>query len=70
VWFWTKGRVRVWLVFVVLLSVAELVLTLLVLGGAIGDSIPVRVVVLAGLALILVSLATRALADVMEATRE
>jgi hypothetical protein len=68
--FWTKPRVRVWIIFTVLVAVAELMLTTLVLAGAFHDSVALRVTVLTGLGLVLASLLTRAFVDVVQATRE
>jgi len=70
VWFWTKRRVRVWTIFIITVATLELALTLLILAGAFEDSITLRSVVIAGLALVLGSLLTRAVADTIDATRQ
>jgi hypothetical protein len=68
--FWTKRRVRVWIIVVAVVSAAELLLTIAVLVDALSDTVLVRVLVLAGLAMVLGSLLTRAIVDVLAATRE
>jgi steroid 5-alpha reductase family enzyme len=71
--FWTKSRVRVWIMFTVLVAVAVavavLMLAMLVLAGAVGDSIALRALVLSGLALVLTSLLMRAVGDIVQAPR-
>lgn len=68
--FWTKPRVRIWIIGIVVAATAELSLSVLVLAGALPDTVALRAVVLAGLGVVLASLLTRAIVDTLDATRE
>lgn len=68
--FWTKRRVRVWTIFVMLVAAIELGLCLMVLGGFVDDGFTLRTVVIVGVACVLASLVTRAVVDTIEATKE
>jgi hypothetical protein len=68
--FWTKRRVRVWTISIIVISVTEISLIALVLSEFVRDSIATRLIVLTGLACILGSILTRAIADIVSATRE
>ncbi|AEV84377.1 hypothetical protein ACWT_3354 [Actinoplanes sp. SE50] len=67
--FWTKPRVRLWTITVVSTAVLELGLIALVLANVVPDALAARVVVLVGLAVVLATILTRAVVDIMGATR-
>jgi len=66
--FWTKPRVRVWTITVVGVCVAEIAMISLVLAGMLPDSGAMRGAVLAGLAVVLGTIITRAVVDIVDAT--
>jgi hypothetical protein len=68
VWFWTKPRVRVYMLVVTGVVLASTAVTMLVLAGLIPDSHVLRIVLLGGLALVLATLLTRISVDVIGAT--
>ncbi|GAA3798709.1 hypothetical protein GCM10022403_035700 [Streptomyces coacervatus] len=68
--FWTKGRVRVYLLSVAVVVLGDLGLCVLMLAGGVPDSLPLRVVAVAGVLLVLVTLLFRITVDVLDATRD
>jgi hypothetical protein len=66
--FWTKPRVRVYILFVTSVVVVSTGITVLVLGGMIPDSLALRVILTCSLALPLAALLYRIWNDVIEAT--
>jgi hypothetical protein len=68
VWFWTKPRVRVYTLLVVGTVTVSIGISVLVLAGEIPDSHGLRVVLSAGLVLVLATLTTRITIDVLWAT--
>ncbi|EIV96314.1 hypothetical protein [Frankia sp. QA3] len=66
--FWTKPRVRVFILAVTAATMATLVVDVLVLAGVITDSAVVRGVVVAGLLLAMTTLLYRISVDVLRAT--
>ncbi|MEU8246570.1 hypothetical protein [Nonomuraea sp. NPDC048916] len=66
--FWTRSRVRVYSLSVATIVMLDVGLCLLVLGGLVPDSVVVRVLVAAGLVLVLATLLTRIWIDVIRAT--
>jgi hypothetical protein len=69
VWFWTKPRVRMYLLFVAAVLLAGIAVSLLVLAGALADAAGLRGVLMAGLLLALVTLLVRIGSDIVGATR-
>jgi sterol desaturase/sphingolipid hydroxylase (fatty acid hydroxylase superfamily) len=67
--FWTKPRVRAYVIVIASLILAELCAALLVLAGAAGDSAVLRAGMLAGLAPVLATVGFRIAVDVLNATR-
>lgn len=67
---WTKPRVRVYMLTVAGVALADILLGILVLAGAVPDTTTVRVLTVVGLAATLASLLLRIWYDVMEATRD
>lgn len=68
VWFWTKPRVRVYILAVAAVVICSTALTILVLSGLIPDSHALRITLVTGLLLILATLMTRISIDVIQAT--
>ncbi|MCK9922492.1 hypothetical protein MXD61_11480 [Frankia sp. AgPm24] len=68
-YFWTKPRVRLFILGVTVAVMCTVLLTVLVLAGAVADSAPVRAVVVGGLVLAMAVLAFRIWVDVLAATR-
>ena len=68
VWFWTKPRVRVYMLVVTGVVVGSTGVTVLVLAGLIPDSRALRIVLSGGLVLVLATLLTRISVDVIRAT--
>jgi hypothetical protein len=66
--FWTKPRVRVYTLFVAGIVIASTGVTLLVLGGMIPDSFPLRVVLVCALVIELGTVLTRIFVDVITST--
>lgn len=66
--FWTKPRVRVYTLAVAGVEVVSTAVTMFVLGGLIPDSYPLRVALSGGLVLVLLTLLTRIVLDVLWAT--
>lgn len=69
VWFWTKPRVRVYLLAVTGVLVAGIAVSLLVLAGTLGDTVWLRGVLVGALLLALVTLLVRIASDTVGATR-
>ncbi|MEV4566106.1 hypothetical protein AB0K12_20280 [Nonomuraea sp. NPDC049419] len=67
--FWTLERVRIYALSVATVIIADLAVCLLVLAGTVPDSAGLRGVVIAGVALGLVSLLYRILATIITNTR-
>src|SRR5262245_8539683 len=67
--FWTKNRVRVYTLSVAVIVLGDMGLCILMLAGGVPDSVPLRVVVVAGVILALATLLFRISVDVLEATR-
>lgn len=70
VWFWTKPRVRLYLLLVAGVLVTAVGVSLLVLAGALEDTAWLRGVLVGALVLALVTLMVRIGSDVIRATRE
>jgi hypothetical protein len=70
VWFWTKPRVRAYTLVITWLLVASIGVALLVLAGAVPDTAGLRGLLVAGLAMALLTLLVRISAEVLNATRE
>lgn len=68
IWFWTKPRVRAYILTVTGATVVSIATIMVVLAGLIPDSFSLRIVLLAGLALLLVTIAVRIAVDVIRAT--
>lgn len=68
VWFWTKPRVRVYMLVVTGVVVGSTGVTVLVLAGLIPDSRALRIVLSGGLVLVLATLLTRISVYVIRAT--
>lgn len=68
VWFWTKPRVRIYILAVTGVVTASTAVTMLVLAGLIPDSCALRVALSTGLVLLLITLLTRIAVDVIRAT--
>jgi hypothetical protein len=68
--FWTKPRVRVYILAVTGVVIVSTGVTVFVLAGLIPDSRPLRIALSAGLALILITLMTRITIDVILATKD
>ncbi len=68
--FWTKPRVRAWIIAVSGIAVGEVGLTAAVLASAVPEGPPTRAIVLAGLAVVLGTLLTRACVDIWHSTKE
>ena len=68
VWFWTKPRVRVYILVVTGAAITSIAIIMLVLAGLIPDSLGLRIALSAGLILLLATLAVRIGADVIRAT--
>ncbi|WP_163552957.1 hypothetical protein [Candidatus Frankia alpina] len=66
---WAKPRVRAYTLSIAILIMADVLLVVLVLAGAVPDSAAVRALVVAGLVVALASLTFRIWFDVVEATR-
>lgn len=69
VWFWTKSRVRTYLLVVATVLLGGIGVSLLVLAGALGDAPWLRGVLVGGLLLALVTLLVRIWTDIIAATR-
>jgi hypothetical protein len=69
VWFWTKPRVRIHMLFVTTVLIAGIAVSLFVLAGVLADAAWLRGVLVAGLLLALVSLLVRIGSDIVLATR-
>jgi hypothetical protein len=67
--FWTKPRVRVYLLAVTGTVVVGIVVSVAVLGGVFPDGPATRIFLIAGLVLMLATLMTRIAVDVIAATR-
>lgn len=67
--FWTKPRVRIYILIVTGETVASTAVCILVLAGLIPNSLALRVVLSVGLVLLLMTLLTRIAVDVVAATR-
>jgi hypothetical protein len=67
--FWTKPRVRAYLLTVAAIVVTGIVVAVGVLGGMFPDALATRVFLIAGLVLMLSTLMTRITVDIMAATR-
>jgi hypothetical protein len=65
---WTKPRVRIYTLAVASVVILSTAITMFVLGGLIPDSYPLRVALSAGLVLVLLTLLTRIVLDVLWAT--
>ena len=68
--FWTKRRVRNWTITLVAVTVAEIALITLLLANVVPDAPAYRWVVIGGLTIVLGTILTRAVADILDATRE
>jgi hypothetical protein len=68
--FWTKPRVRIWTIVIAAVTVLEITFIGLILAGLLPDNVTMRCVILAGLAVVLGTLLTRAVVDIIDATRE
>lgn len=68
VWFWTKPRVRAYILIVTGETIASIAIIMLVLAGLISDSLSLRIVLSAGLILLLTTIAVRIAVDVIGAT--
>jgi hypothetical protein len=68
VWFWTKPRVRVYILVVTGAAIMSIAIIMLVLTGLIPDSLGLRIALSTGLILLLATLAVRIGADVIRAT--
>lgn len=68
--FWTKPRVRAWTLLVTGVTVTEIVVSVGVLSDAVPDHPAVRAVVCAGLVLVLATITTRAVVDIVEGTAD
>jgi hypothetical protein len=66
--FWTKPRVRIYILAVAGEVGVSTAMTMLVLAGIIPDSRPLRIALSAGLMLLLITLLTRIAVDVIQAT--
>jgi hypothetical protein len=66
--FWTKPRVRAYVLVVVVVAVGSTAIALLVLAGMLPDSLALRFVLVAGSVLVLGTLLTRVGIDVIQAT--
>jgi len=66
--FWTKGRVRAYVLVVVTVAVVSTGVALLVLAGAVKDNAAIRWGLVAGSTLVLGTLLTRVAIDVHQAT--
>lgn len=67
--FWTKPRVRVYTLMVAGVVILSTAVTVFVLAGLIPDSYVLRITLSAGLVLVLITLLTRIILDVLWATR-
>jgi hypothetical protein len=68
VWFWTKPRVRVYTLGVAGIVIAAIAVVILVLAGLVPDSRALRIVLTAGVLLVLATLFTHISVDVIQAT--
>ena len=68
VWFWTKPRVRVYILGVTGETITSIAIIMLVLAGLIPDSQGLRIALSAGLILLLATIAVRIGVDVIRAT--
>jgi hypothetical protein len=68
VWFWTKPRVRAYILIVTGETIASIVIIMLVLAGLVPDSLSLRIALSAGLILLLTTIAVRIALDVIGAT--
>jgi hypothetical protein len=66
--FWTKPRVRIYILTVTAVVICSTALTVLVLSGLIPDSRALRIILVTGLLLVLATLMTRIGIDVIQAT--
>lgn len=66
--FWTKPRVRAYILAVTAVVICSTALTILVLSGLISDSHALRIILVTGLLLVLATLMTRISIDVIQAT--
>jgi hypothetical protein len=66
--FWTKPRVRAYIIFVAVLVVIATAITLFVLGGMIPDSLGLRIALSLALIVVLATLLTRIYNEVISAT--
>jgi len=69
VWFWTKPKVRAYILLVTGTTIASIAITMLVLAGLLHDTLALRLTLTAGLLLLLATLAVRIAVDVIRATR-
>jgi hypothetical protein len=69
VWFWTKPRVRIYSLMVAAALIGGIGAAMSVLGGFLKDTAPLRITLIAVLALGLVTLLTRLSSDIITATR-
>jgi len=67
-YFWTKPRVRLFILAVAVLLMAALLIDVLVLAGVLGDSAALRGIVVGGLVLAMGTLLFRIWVDVVRAT--
>ena len=70
VWFWTKQRVRIYIMIVAAVLVASTATTLFVLAGIVPDSQPLRLALCGGLILALITLLWRICVDIILATMD
>jgi hypothetical protein len=68
VWFWTKPRVRVYTLGVAGIVIASISVVILVLAGLVPDSRALRIILTAGVLLVLATLLTHISVDVVQST--
>jgi MFS family permease len=68
--FWTKPRVRAYILFVLLLTVGSTAVALFVLAGLLSDTLGLRIALIAAAVIVLGTLLTRVGIDVIQATAE
>lgn len=68
--FWTKARVRAYMLVVAAVVLGDTGLCVLALAGWVPDILPVRAVVVAGVVLAVGTLLFRVSVDILDATRE
>jgi hypothetical protein len=68
VWFWTKRRVRIYTLVVATVIVTAVGLSVLRISGVLSNTLPLRIFMLASVALTLGTLLTRIWVDVIAAT--